>query len=164
MTQAVCILGVTGSIGQSTLKVLAKHPEHYSIYALSGYSRMAELAMICREHRPKVVVVPAEKVAELSEYFNEYQLKNIEILTDTTGLEQIAAHPDVDIVMAAIVGAAGLLPTLAAIKAGKRVLLANKEALVMSGELMMQAAHQSKALLLPVDSEHNAIFQCLPAN
>lgn len=163
MTQAVCILGVTGSIGQSTLKVLAKHPERYSIYALSGYSRMAELAEISKKHRPKVVVVPTEKVTELKEYFNKYQL-NIEILTDAEGLEQIAAHPDVDVVMAAIVGAAGLLPTLAAIKAGKRVLLANKEALVMSGELMMQAARQSQALLLPVDSEHNAIFQCLPAD
>lgn len=164
MTQAVCILGVTGSIGKSTLKVLAQHPEQYSVYALSGYSRMAELAAICQKHRPKVVVVPTERVAELTKYFKEYQLENIEILTDNSGLEQIAAHPDVDVVMAAIVGAAGLLPTLAAIKAGKRVLLANKEALVMSGELMMRAAHQSKALLLPVDSEHNAIFQCLPAN
>ena len=164
MTQSVCILGVTGSIGQSTLKVLAKHPEQYSVFALSGYSRMAELALICREYRPKIVVVPTEKVSQLKQYFKEYQIEDIEILTDAQGLAQIAAHPEVDVVMAAIVGAAGLLPTLAAIKAGKRVLLANKEALVMSGELMMRAARQYNALLLPVDSEHNAIFQCLPAN
>lgn len=164
MAQSVCILGVTGSIGQSTLKVLAKHPEQYSIFALSGHSRIAELALICREYRPRIVVVPADKVVQLKQYLHEYQLDDIEILTDAQGLEQIAAHPDVDVVMAAIVGAAGLLPTLAAIKAGKRVLLANKEALVMSGELMMRAARQYQALLLPVDSEHNAIFQCLPAN
>lgn len=164
MAQSVCILGVTGSIGQSTLKVLAKHPEQYSVLAISGFSRMAELALICQEYRPKIVVVPSDKVAQLQQYFAQYQLNDIEILCDAEGLQYIAAHPDVDIVMAAIVGAAGLLPTLAAIKAAKRVLLANKEALVMSGELMMRAARQHQALLLPVDSEHNAIFQCLPAN
>lgn len=164
MAQSVCILGVTGSIGQSTLKVLAKHPEQYSVFAISGFSRMAELALICQEYRPKIVVVPSDKVAQLQQYFAQYQLNDIEILCDAEGLQYIAAHPDVDIVMAAIVGAAGLLPTLAAIKAAKRVLLANKEALVMSGELMMRAARQHQALLLPVDSEHNAIFQCLPAN
>lgn len=162
MTQAVCILGATGSIGQSTLKVLAQHPEQYTVFAVSAYSRLDELLEICRKFYPKIVVVPNEKVSELQQRFNQENLKHIEILSDETGLIEIAEHPDVDIVMAAIVGAAGLLPTLAAVKAGKRVLLANKEALVMSGDIMMQAAREHNALLLPVDSEHNAIFQSLP--
>lgn len=162
MTQAVCILGVTGSIGQSTLKVLEQHPDQYNVFAVSAYSRLDELLKICKQHRPKVVVVPNEKALELKQLFNQENLINIEILTDQSGLIAIAEHNDVDIVMAAIVGAAGLLPTLAAVKAGKRVLLANKESLVMSGDIMMQAARQHGALLLPVDSEHNAIFQSLP--
>ncbi|MCH7334980.1 1-deoxy-D-xylulose-5-phosphate reductoisomerase [Acinetobacter sp. NIPH 2699] len=162
MTQAVCILGATGSIGQSTLKVLEQHPEQYTVFAVSAYSRLDELLEICRKFHPKIVVVPNEKVNELQQRFNQENLKQIEILSDEAGLIDIAKHPDVDIVMAAIVGAAGLLPTLAAVKAGKRVLLANKEALVMSGDIMMQAAREHNALLLPVDSEHNAIFQSLP--
>ncbi|MBU3847462.1 MAG: 1-deoxy-D-xylulose-5-phosphate reductoisomerase [Candidatus Acinetobacter avistercoris] len=164
MSQSVCILGATGSIGQSTLKVLDRHPEKYSIFALSAYSRIEELGEICKQYQPKVVVVPFDKVDQLQKVFKEKNLKNIEILTDKEGLITVAKHPEVDVVMAAIVGAAGLLPTLAAVHAGKRVLLANKEALVMSGDIMMQAAQKSGALLLPVDSEHNAIFQCLPQN
>jgi 1-deoxy-D-xylulose-5-phosphate reductoisomerase len=164
MTQSVCILGVTGSIGQSTLKILNQHPDKYSVFAVSAHSRISELVDICKQFQPKVVVVPKQKVDELAALFVENKLRNIEILTDQEGLVSIASHPDVDVVMAAIVGAAGLLPTLAAVKAGKRVLLANKEALVMSGEIMMQAARDHQALLLPVDSEHNAIFQSLPHN
>ncbi len=164
MTQSVCILGVTGSIGQSTLKILNQHPDKYSVFAISAHSRISELVDICKQFQPKVVVVPKKKVDELVALFAKNELKNIEILTDQEGLVSIASHPDVDVVMAAIVGAAGLLPTLAAVKAGKRVLLANKEALVMSGEIMMQAARDHQALLLPVDSEHNAIFQSLPHN
>ncbi|MFP5065416.1 1-deoxy-D-xylulose-5-phosphate reductoisomerase [Acinetobacter pittii] len=164
MTQSVCILGVTGSIGQSTLKILNQHPDKYSVFAISAHSRISELVDICKQFQPKVVVVPKQKVDELAALFVKSELQNIEILTDQKGLISIASHPDVDVVMAAIVGAAGLLPTLAAVKAGKRVLLANKEALVMSGEIMMQAARDHQALLLPVDSEHNAIFQSLPHN
>lgn len=164
MTQSVCILGVTGSIGQSTLKILNQHPDKYSVFAISAHSRISELVDICKQFQPKVVVVPKKKVDELAALFAKNELQNIEILTDQEGLVSIASHPDVDVVMAAIVGAAGLLPTLAAVKAGKRVLLANKEALVMSGEIMMQAARDHQALLLPVDSEHNAIFQSLPHN
>ncbi|MDX8271673.1 1-deoxy-D-xylulose-5-phosphate reductoisomerase [Acinetobacter pittii] len=164
MTQSVCILGVTGSIGQSTLKILNQHPDKYSVFAISAHSRISELVDICKQFQPKVVVVPKQKVDELAALFAKNELQNIEILTDQEGLVSIASHPDVDVVMAAIVGAAGLLPTLAAVKAGKRVLLANKEALVMSGEIMMQAARDHQALLLPVDSEHNAIFQSLPHN
>ena len=164
MSQSVCILGVTGSIGQSTLKILEQHPEAYSVFAITAYSRIQELSEICKQYRPKVVVVPSNKVDELRQRLNAYQLQDIEILTDEAGLIAVAEHADVDIVMAAIMGAAGLLSTLAAVKAGKRVLLANKEALVMSGDIMMQAAKDHHALLLPVDSEHNAIFQCLPQN
>lgn len=164
MTQSVCILGVTGSIGQSTLKILNQHPDKYSVFAISAHSRISELVDICKQFQPKVVVVPKQKVDELAALFVKSELQNIEILTDQEGLVSIASHPNVDVVMAAIVGAAGLLPTLAAVKAGKRVLLANKEALVMSGEIMMQAARDHQALLLPVDSEHNAIFQSLPYN
>lgn len=162
MTQAVCILGVTGSIGKSTLKVLEQHPDDYTVFAVSAYSRLDELLEICKKYHPKIVVVPNEKAFELQQRLNQENLKHIEILTDEAGLITIAEHADVDIVMAAIVGAAGLLPTLAAVKAGKRVLLANKESLVMSGDIMMQAARKHNALLLPVDSEHNAIFQSLP--
>ena len=162
MSQAVCILGVTGSIGQSTLKVLQQHPEQYSVFAVTAHSRIQELVQICKQYHPKIVVVPAAKVDELQQLFSQNQISNTEILSDEAGLIAVAEHPEVDVVMAAIVGAAGLLPTLAAVKAGKRVLLANKEALVMSGDIMMQAAREHGALILPVDSEHNAIFQCLP--
>jgi 1-deoxy-D-xylulose-5-phosphate reductoisomerase len=164
MSQSVCILGATGSIGQSTLKILQQHPGQYSVFAVTAHSRIAELVEICRQFRPKVAVVPSEKVGELQQLLKQSDLHHIEILSGEAGLISIAEHPEVDVVMAAIVGAAGLLPTLAAVKAGKRVLLANKEALVMSGDIMMQAAIDHQALLLPVDSEHNAIFQCLPTD
>ena len=164
MTQSVCILGATGSIGKSTLRVLQQHPEKYTVFAVSVFNRMNELLEICKSHQPKFVVVPKDKALELQQRFQQENLNHIEILTDEAGLIAIAEHAEVDIVMAAIVGAAGLLPTLAAVKAGKRVLLANKEALVMSGDIMMQAAREHNALLLPVDSEHNAIFQSLPTN
>lgn len=164
MTQSVCILGATGSIGKSTLRVLQQHPEKYTVFAVSAFNRMNELLEICKSHQPKFVVVPKDKALELQQRFQQENLNHIEILTDEAGLIAIAEHAEVDIVMAAIVGAAGLLPTLAAVKGGKRVLLANKEALVMSGDIMMQAAREHNALLLPVDSEHNAIFQSLPIN
>ncbi len=164
MSQTVCILGVTGSIGQSTLKILEQHPDQYSVFAVTAYSRIDELVQICKQFSPKVVVVPSQKVDELKQKLNAQKLNHIEILADEAGLVAVAEHSSVDVVMAAIVGAAGLMPTLAAVKAGKRVLLANKEALVMSGDIMMQTAREFNALLLPVDSEHNAIFQSLPQN
>ncbi|MCF8999126.1 1-deoxy-D-xylulose-5-phosphate reductoisomerase [Acinetobacter nectaris] len=162
MKQSVCILGATGSIGQSTLKVLEKNSNKYSVFAVTAYSRMQDLVDICKKFLPKIAVVPEEKKDELYQLLKLNRLETIEILTDEDGLTTVASHHDVDVVMAAIVGAAGLIPTLAAVKAGKRVLLANKEALVMSGDIMMQEAKKNSALLLPVDSEHNAIFQCLP--
>lgn len=162
MSQSVCILGATGSIGESTLKVLQQHPDKYSVFAVTAYSRLEKLVEICKQFHPQVAVVPSTQQDRLAQLFKQHQIDYTEILTDEAGLVAVAEHSQVDIVMAAIVGAAGLLPTLAAVKASKRVLLANKEALVMSGEIMMQAAEQHQALLLPVDSEHNAIFQCLP--
>ncbi len=164
LQKTVCILGVTGSIGQSTLKILEQHPEKYSVFAVTAFSRIDHLVEICQKFHPKIAVVPAQRVDELRQKLFAVHLADIEILADEAGLVAVASHQEIDVVMAAIVGAAGLLPTLAAVKAGKRVLLANKEALVMSGDLMMQAARQYHAELLPVDSEHNAIFQCLPQN
>lgn len=164
MVQQVCILGATGSIGQSTLKVLSQHTDRYQVYAVTAQSRIDTLAEICQQYRPKIAVVPSARLQEFRTLLQQRDCADVEILCDEEGLIAVAQHHDVDIVMASIVGSAGLLPTLSAIQAGKRVLLANKEALVMSGEIMMNAVRQHQALLLPVDSEHNAIFQSLPTN
>jgi 1-deoxy-D-xylulose-5-phosphate reductoisomerase len=162
--QNITVLGATGSIGLSTLDVVVRHPERYKVFALSGFSRLAELLQLCIVHRPAFAVVPAEpQAAPLREQLKAAGLAT-EVLIGEEGLCQVAAATEVDAVMAAIVGAAGLRPTLAAVKAGKKVLLANKEALVMSGALFMQAVRDSGAVLLPIDSEHNAIFQCLPTD
>ncbi|HQV40582.1 MAG TPA: 1-deoxy-D-xylulose-5-phosphate reductoisomerase [Moraxellaceae bacterium] len=158
--QRITLLGATGSIGASTLDVIARHPDRYTVYALTAHSRVSELAQLCRVHRPEVAVVAtADDARRLQEMLGN---QSVIILHGADALCQVAAAPETDAVMAAIVGAAGLLPTLAAVKAGKRILLANKEALVMSGALFMQEVARSGALLLPIDSEHNAIFQCLP--
>ena len=162
--QQVTVLGATGSIGLSTLDVIARHPARYQVFALSGFSRLAELEALCMLYRPRFAVVPEASAARsLQDALRAVGLPT-EVLHGPQGLCQVAAHPDVDAVMAAIVGAAGLAPTLAAVEAGKKVLLANKEALVMSGALFMQAVKRSGAVLLPIDSEHNAIFQCLPGD
>jgi len=161
--QRVCVLGATGSIGDSTFKVLDLHPERYQIYAISGYQRLDKLVELCVRYQPAVVVVPERKATDMQQLLHKAGLVHApEILEGEAGLCTIASHAEVDVVMAAIVGAAGLAPTMAAAQAGKRILLANKESLVMSGELLMQAVQASGATLLPVDSEHNAIFQCLP--
>ncbi|MNZ29403.1 1-deoxy-D-xylulose 5-phosphate reductoisomerase [compost metagenome] len=162
--EQICVLGATGSIGLSTLDVIARHPDRYRVFALSGYSRLAELEALCLLHRPRFAVVPnAEQARHLQDGLFAAGL-DTRVLVGEQGLCEVAGHPDVDVVMAAIVGAAGLKPTLAAVEAGKRVLLANKEALVMSGALFMHAVKASGAVLLPIDSEHNAIFQCLPTD
>ena len=158
--QQVCVLGATGSIGDSTLKVIDLHPERYHVFALTGFGRLSKLAELIARYQPQMVVVPEGKTAPLLALLPDMELPVV--LEGEAGLCAIAAHPQVDIVMAAIVGAAGLAPTLAAAQAGKKVLLANKESLVMAGDLLMQAVRDSGASLLPVDSEHNAIFQCLP--
>lgn len=162
--QRITILGSTGSIGVSTLDVLARHPDKYSVYALTAHTRIAELAKQCEQFRPQVAVVATESGAqELSELVKQKGLK-VEIEFGEAALCAVASAVQCDAVMAAIVGAAGLNPTLAAARAGKKILLANKEALVMSGQLFMDAVRTCGATLLPIDSEHNAIFQCLPSN
>ncbi len=161
-TQRICVLGSTGSIGVNTLDVLARHPDRYEVFALSAMSRVDELLAQCLQWKPRFAVMPdAAKAAELRVKLRE-QGSRTEVLDGAASLAEIAAHPDVDMVMAAIVGAAGLAPCLAAARAGKRLLLANKEAIVVGGALFMQAVEQGGATLLPIDSEHSAIFQCLP--
>jgi 1-deoxy-D-xylulose-5-phosphate reductoisomerase len=158
--QRITILGATGSIGASTLDVLARHPDKYSVYALSAHSRVDELAAQCRKYRPqRAVVGSAAAATRLAALIADLPT---EVEHGEAALCDIAASSETDTVMAAIVGAAGLAPTLAAARAGKKVLLANKEALVMSGQLFMDAVKEHKATLLPIDSEHNAIFQSLP--
>lgn len=164
MPQQICVLGATGSIGLSTLDVIARHPERYQVFALTGFSRVAELKVLCLQHRPAFAVTADEASARVLREALRAAGLSTEVLAGEAGLCEVAAHPAVDAVMAAIVGAAGLRPTLAAVRAGKKVLLANKEALVMSGDLFMQAVQENGATLLPIDSEHNAIFQCLPVD
>jgi 1-deoxy-D-xylulose-5-phosphate reductoisomerase len=165
MKKGICILGATGSIGVSTLDVVARHPHLYEVVALTANTNITDLYQQCVTHRPKIVVVVNEaKAAEFKAQIANSPIADIEVLAGTEALETVATLDNVHSVMAAIVGAAGLLPSLAAAKAGKTVLLANKEALVMSGTIFMQAVTESGATLLPIDSEHNAIFQCMPAN
>ena len=160
--QYITILGATGSVGVSTLDVLARHPEQYSVYALSAHTRVAELAAQCLQFRPqRAVVGTAAAALELTRLLRGQGVAT-EVDYGEDALCAIASAPQVTGVMAAIVGAAGLAPTLAAARAGKKVLLANKEALVMSGQLFIDAVHDNGAVLLPIDSEHNAIFQCMP--
>ncbi|POA49135.1 1-deoxy-D-xylulose-5-phosphate reductoisomerase [Pseudomonas sp. MPR-ANC1] len=160
--QQITVLGATGSIGLSTLDVIARHPERYQVFALSGFTRLAELLALCVRHVPQFAVVPEVAAARgLQDDLRAAGLPT-RVLVGEEGLCQVASAPEVDAVMAAIVGAAGLRPTLAAVEAGKKILLANKEALVMSGALFMQAVRKSGSVLLPIDSEHNAIFQCMP--
>lgn len=160
--QSITVLGSTGSIGASTLDVLARHPERYSVFALTARERIAELAEQCHRFAPRYAVVGDERGAARLHVLLAEAGSATEVLWGVDGLCRVASDPEVNTVMAAIVGAAGLRPTLAAVRAGKKVLLANKEALVMAGPVFMGALERSGAQLLPVDSEHNAIFQCLP--
>ncbi len=160
--KGICVLGATGSIGISTLDVVGRHPELYRVVALTANRDAERLAEQCRRHRPALAVLTDAGAAERLRDLLADMAGAPEVLAGPEALAQVAALPEVDIVMAAIVGAAGLLPTLAAARAGKRLLLANKEALVIAGEILMSAAAASGALLLPIDSEHNAIFQCMP--
>jgi 1-deoxy-D-xylulose-5-phosphate reductoisomerase len=163
VTRHISVLGATGSIGLSTLDVIRRHPDRFSVYALTANTRAEELAILCREFRPRVAVMAnSEAVQTLAGLLSD--LPDIRVLGGMDGLCEVASAPEIDTVMAAIVGAAGLSPTLAAVHAGKRVLLANKEALVMSGKLFMDTVAESGAEVLPIDSEHNAIFQCMPAD
>lgn len=162
MPKQISILGSTGSIGVNTLDVVARHPDRFQVYALTAHNNVETLAQQVVTFQPRYAVVKDQRTAELLRARLSNQSKTTELLWGGEALCQVASEAEVDCVMAAIVGAAGLLPTMAAVNASKRVLLANKEALVMSGALFMQAAQQSGAEVLPIDSEHNAIFQCMP--
>ena len=159
-TRQVTILGATGSIGQSTLDVLARHPEQYQLYAVSAHTQVDKMADICRQFKPTIAVMADEASAAQLKSLLDGQ--GVEVRGGVDALNEIASAEQVDIVMAAIVGAVGLMPTLSAVRAGKRVLLANKETLVMAGHLFMREVAEHQAQLLPIDSEHNAMFQCLP--
>jgi len=162
--QGITILGATGSIGVSTLDVLQRHPERYFVTALTANRNVERLFAQCQQVRPAYAVMVDEDAAEqLRQRCLQAGLET-EVLSGLAGLERVAALPETQMVMAAIVGAAGLLPTLAAVRAGKRVLLANKEALVMTGQLLMDEVERCGAELLPIDSEHNAVFQSMPPN
>ena len=162
--QNVTVLGATGSIGVNTLDVMRRHPNRYRAFALCAHSQIDKLFEQCREFRPDYAVVRDGALAEDLAGRCRADGLPTRVLHGMDALCEMAAHPDVDAVMAAIVGAAGLEPTLAAARAGKKILLANKEVLVMAGELFMHAVREQGAVLLPVDSEHNAIFQSLPAD
>lgn len=162
--KGLCILGATGSIGVSTLDVAARHSHLYKVIALTANTNIDTLYEQCLAHKPEyAVVVNESKSLEFKEKIHNSPIANLKVLSGAKALEEVATLDEVDSVMAAIVGAAGLLPSLAAAKVGKTVLLANKEALVMSGDIFMDAVSASGAHLLPIDSEHNAIFQCMPA-
>ena len=163
MIQMITLLGATGSIGVSTLDVIARHPDKYAIFALTAHSQVDKLAQQCLQFNPKFAVVSDAAAASRLQSLLRDGGCSTEALWGVDALCQVASDSAVDTVMAAIVGAAGLVPTLTAVKAGKKILLANKEALVMAGGLFMQAVAASGSVLLPIDSEHNAIFQCLPA-
>ena len=154
------ILGATGTIGMNTLDVVAMHPERFRVIALSGQNQVERLATQCRQFKPLyAVVLEEDRAHELRHLLADTET---EVLCGERALEEVASLPEVDTVMAAIVGAAGLKPALAAARAGKRILLANKETLVMAGRFFMQAVRRGGATLLPIDSEHNAVFQCMP--
>lgn len=160
--ESICILGATGSIGTNTLDVIRRHPERYHVFALTANQNIDLLFKQCVEFEPEYAVLTSSEHAESLQIRLADHNLSTKVLVGEEQLAWVASHENVDTVMAAIVGAAGLLPTLAAVKATKKVLLANKEALVMSGAIFMQAVKESGATLLPIDSEHNAIFQCLP--
>ena len=159
----VSVLGATGSIGVSTLDVLGRHPDKYRVVALTANRDVAKLAEQCRRFRPEIAAM-ADSDSAVALARELVDLPGTQVLAGDEGLAAAACHPQAEQVMAAIVGAAGLLPTLAAVRAGKRILLANKEALVVSGQLFMDAVRQHGAQVLPIDSEHNAVFQCMPAD
>jgi len=160
--QKIVILGATGSIGRSTLDVIARHPDRFEAYAVTAHRQTDELLAIVARHSPRYAVMSDATHAKALAARIAAEGLSTRVLEGGAGLNEVASLPEVDAVMAAIVGAAGLEPTLAAARAGKKILLANKEALVMAGPIFMHAVHESGAPLLPIDSEHNAIFQCMP--
>lgn len=161
--EQITILGSTGSIGTSTLDVIARHPDKYKVYALTAHTSVKRLFEQCLACKPSYAVLANETLAkELSALLKDSGIKT-DVLFGEQALCDVSSAPEVDAVMAAIVGSVGLLPTLSAVYQGKKILLANKESLVMAGDIFMQAVKANNVTLLPIDSEHNAIFQCLPA-
>ena len=161
--QSLTILGSTGSVGQSTLAVLELHPDLFSVHALTANTNVQTMLAQCQQYKPKQVAMADEHAAQrLTKELSAVGLSHIEVLAGIDAIAEIAGASEGTSLMSAIVGAAGLLPTLEAVRAGKRVLIANKEPLVMTGSLLLKEAKKSGALILPIDSEHNAIFQCLP--
>jgi 1-deoxy-D-xylulose-5-phosphate reductoisomerase len=160
--RTITVLGATGSIGQNTIDVITRHPDKFRVFAITGHANLKALVQLAMQCSPRYIVL--SDPTTYTTFISLLKAENChsEVLVGAKALEDVCSAPEVDTVMSAIVGAAGLLPTLAAVRAGKRVLLANKESLVMSGELFMNAVREYKAELLPIDSEHNAIFQCLP--
>jgi 1-deoxy-D-xylulose-5-phosphate reductoisomerase len=158
----VSLLGATGSIGDSTLDVILRHPERFAVVAVAAHRQWEKLALLCRRHRPLLAALVDPDAARALEQALAGQGLPTRVVAGLQGLCEAASLPEADTVLAAIVGAAGLTPTLAAARAGKRILLANKEALVIGGAAFMAAVEAGGAILLPIDSEHNAIFQCLP--
>lgn len=161
--QNLAIFGSTGSVGNSTLDVVARHPDQFNVYALSASSSVDSMLEQCIVHQPEIAIMASSHAAQaLARKLSELGHSHIQVQAGAAALVELASNPAVDSVMSAIVGAAGLLPTLEAVRAAKRVLIANKEPLVMTGGLFMREAAKSGATILPIDSEHNAIFQCLP--
>ena len=162
MAKQIALLGATGSIGRSTLDVVRQYPDRYEIHSLTAGSRVDELVRLCAQWQPKIAVIADEsRYSELVEKLAAAGLSHVRAMAGSAALCEIVALPEVDVAVLAIVGAAGLAPTFAAAKAGKRLLLANKESVVCGGELLMGTVKECRAELLPVDSEHNAIYQCL---
>ena len=164
MRQTITLLGATGTIGVNTLDVIERHPDRFEVFALSGHRQFQRLAQQCIRHQPRYAVVLDAQIALKLSALLSAAACTTEVLVGTQALCDVASDPCVDTVMAAIVGAAGLGSTMAAVRVGKKLLLANKESLVMAGTLFMQAVVESGSIVLPIDSEHNAIFQCLPAS
>jgi 1-deoxy-D-xylulose-5-phosphate reductoisomerase len=164
MRQTITLLGATGTIGVNTLDVIERHPDRFEVFALSGHRQFQRLAQQCIRHQPRYAVVLDAQIALKLSALLSAAACTTEVLVGTQALCDVASDPCVDTVMAAIVGAAGLGSTMAAVRAGKKLLLANKESLVMAGTLFMQAVVESGSMVLPIDSEHNAIFQCLPVS
>ncbi|MBT8141441.1 MAG: 1-deoxy-D-xylulose-5-phosphate reductoisomerase [Gammaproteobacteria bacterium] len=160
--KSVCILGATGSIGESSLSVISKHPDAFSVYALSANENADKMFALCKQYKPEFAVMADADAAAVLQDLLTHAMSGTQVLAGSGALDQIAAHDDVDIIIAAIVGAAGLSSTMAAATAGKKILLANKESLVIAGQYLLEAVRNNNAELIPLDSEHNAIFQCHP--
>lgn len=162
--QTITILGATGSIGSSTVDVISRHPDRFRVFALTGHTHIEKLIVLANRVNARYIVIADERKFDEAKSLLSQSNCQSELLCGQQALNDVCSAPEVDTVMSAIVGAAGLAPTLSAVKASKKILLANKEALVMSGELFIDAVNEFNATLLPIDSEHNAIFQCLPSN